>query len=49
MADESTMRRASSLLGCDDVSALMLGRTMKVPGAVYNIQLTQPQVRMVRP
>ena len=36
------------LMGCDDLSPLLLQRTMKVPGAVYNIQLTPPQAQAAR-
>lgn len=46
--DATVMKRASSLLGCEDVGPLVLNRTMKVPGAVYNIQLTPPQAAAAR-
>ena len=41
--NEAKMHLASKLMGCEDMAPLLLLRTMKVPGAVYNIQLTPPQ------
>ena len=46
--NEELMGRCSALLGCDDVSPLLLQRTMRVPGAVYNIQLTPAQAVAAR-
>ena len=46
--NDELMGRCSALLGCDDVSPLLLQRTMKVPGAVYNIQLTPAQAVAAR-
>ena len=48
VSDERRMGVASRLMGCDDMSPLLLLRTMKVPGAVYNIQLTPPQAGAAR-
>ena len=48
VATEDVMARVSGLMGCDDVSGLVLQRTMKVPGAVYNIQLTPLQAQAAR-
>ena len=48
MATTEVMTRVSLLMGCDDVSTLVLQRTMKVPGAVYNIQLTPLQAQAAR-
>jgi myosin heavy subunit len=48
VATEDVMSRVSRLMGCDDVSGLVLQRTMKVPGAVYNIQLTPLQAQAAR-
>ena len=48
VADEAVMATVSRLMGCDDVRGLVLQRTMKVPGAVYNIQLTPLQARAAR-
>jgi len=47
-ADEARLALASHLLGCEDVGPLLLQRSMKVPGAVYNIQLTPPQATAAR-
>jgi len=48
VTDEARMALASKLLGCEDVAPLLLQRSMKVPGAVYNIQLTPPQAAAAR-
>ena len=48
VATTEVMARVSLLMGCDDVSTLVLQRTMKVPGAVYNIQLTPLQAQAAR-
>ena len=48
ISNEPKMALASKLMGCDDMSPLLLLRTMKVPGAVYNIQLTPPQAQAAR-
>ena len=48
ISNEAKMGLASRLVGCDDMAPLLLLRTMKVPGAVYNIQLTPPQASAAR-
>ena len=48
VSNEAKMALASKLMGCEDMAPLLLLRTMKVPGAVYNIQLTPPQAAAAR-
>ena len=46
--DDAPLRRCGRLLGCADLGGLLLTRTMRVPGAVYAIQLTPTQARAHR-